>query len=99
MFPTKRTSTGDNRRAFDYIPKLPSISGPLIRIEDIQDLGVYSCHQSPILLVQGLNHSLSEQRDVFRACAKGRKEDLKHAQSVEDVIPQVGLSRLAGCSQ
>src|SRR5690242_16108755 len=99
MFSTKRTGTSDNRRAFDYIPKFPSISRPLIRLEDIQDLGIYTCHQSSILLVQGLNHNLSEQRDVLRACAKGRKEDLKHAQSVEDVIPQVILSRLAGCGQ
>ena len=73
--------------AFDYIPKFPSISRPLIRLEDIQDLGIYTCHQSSIILVQGLNHNLSEQRDVLRACAKGRKEDLKYAQSVEDVVP------------
>src|SRR5665213_1854113 len=99
MFPTKRTSTSDNRRAFDYIPKFPSISGPFIRLEDIQNLGIYTCHQSSILLVQGLNHNLSEQRNVFNACTKGRNEDLKHTQSVEDVVPQVGLSRLAGCGQ
>ena len=90
MSEMKRTSTGDNRRSFDYIPEFPSIPGPLVRLEDIQDLGIYSCHQSSILLVQALNHYMRQQRDVFRACAKGRKEDLKHAQSVEDVIPQVG---------
>src|SRR5665213_55190 len=99
MFPTKRTRTSDNRRAFDYIPKFPSISGPFIRLEDIQYLGIYTCHKSSMLLVQGLNHNLSEERYVFHPCTKGREEDLKNAQSIEDVVPQVGLSRLAGCGQ
>jgi hypothetical protein len=99
MLQTEHTGTGNNCRAFDCIAKFTSISGPLMRVEDIQDLGIYTCHQSSILPIESPNHNLREQRDVFRTRTERWKEDLEYTQSVEDVIPHLGPRRLAGCRQ
>ena len=74
MSETKRPSSGDNRRSLDHIPEFPSIPRPRVRVKDIQDLGIYFCHQGSILLIQALNHYMRQQWDVFRAVTKGREE-------------------------
>ena len=71
MSEMKWPSSGDNRRSLDHIPEFPSIPRPRVRVKDIHDLGIYSCHQGSILLIQALNHYMRQQWDVFRACHEG----------------------------